>query len=146
MALFCDRMHRSTVVTIEVVPVVIVRTEVEVARAVAAGRSRPIEAVGARIAERRPVAIASGQLRKQIDECDDSPIQELAKRMRVAREIGMFKKENGVTVFQNTRYNEILEKRTKQGEQSQMSGEFMKKIFEAIHEESVRQQMEIINK
>lgn len=87
-----------------------------------------------------------GQLRKQIDECDDSLIQELAKRMRVAREIGMFKKENGVTVFQNTRYNEILEKRAKQGEQCQMSGEFMKKIFEAIHEESVRQQMEIINK
>ena len=87
-----------------------------------------------------------GQLRKQIDECDDSLIQELAKRMRVAREIGMFKKENGVTVFQNNRYNEILEKRAKQGEQCQMSGEFMKKIFEAIHEESVRQQMEIINK
>ena len=33
-----------------------------------------------------------------------------------------------------------------QGEQCEMSGEFMKKIFEAIHEESVRQQMEIINK
>ena len=87
-----------------------------------------------------------GQLRKQIDECDDSLIQELAKRMRVAREIGTFKKEHGVTVFQNTRYNEILEKRATQGEQCQMSGEFMKKIFEAIHEESVRQQMEIINK
>ena len=86
-----------------------------------------------------------GQLRKQIDECDDSLIQELAKRMRVAREIGTFKKEHGVTVFQNNRYNEILEKRARQGEQCQMSGEFMKKIFEAIHEESVRQQMEIIN-
>ena len=87
-----------------------------------------------------------GQLRKQIDECDDSLIQELAKRMRVAREIGQFKKEHGITVFQNNRYNEILEKRAKQGEQCQMSGEFMKKVFEAIHEESVRQQMEILNK
>ena len=87
-----------------------------------------------------------GQLRKQIDACDDSIIQELAKRMRVAREIGTFKKEHGVTVFQNNRYNEILEKRAKQGEQCEMSGDFMKKIFEAIHEESVRQQMEIINK
>jgi chorismate mutase len=87
-----------------------------------------------------------GQLRKQIDICDDNLIQELAKRMRVAREIGTFKKEHGVTVFQNNRYNEILEKRASQGEQCDMSGEFMKKIFEAIHEESVRQQMEIINK
>lgn len=32
------------------------------------------------------------QLRKQIDECDDNIIQELAKRMRVAREIGTYKK------------------------------------------------------
>ena len=87
-----------------------------------------------------------GQLRKLIDECDDSIIQELAKRMRVAREIGMFKKEHSVTVFQNTRYNEILERRASQAEQCGMSGEFMKKVFEAIHEESVRQQMEILNK
>jgi chorismate mutase len=39
-----------------------------------------------------------------------------------------------------------LEKRGAQGEQCGMDSEFMKKIFEAIHEESVRQQMEIINK
>ena len=86
------------------------------------------------------------QLRKQIDECDDNIIQELSKRMRVAREIGTYKKEHGITVLQAGRYNEILEKRGAQGEQCGMDSEFMKKIFEAIHEESVRQQMEIINK
>ena len=86
------------------------------------------------------------QLRKQIDECDDNIIQELSKRMRVAREIGTYKKEHGITVLQAGRYNEILEKRGTQGEQCGMDSEFMKKIFEAIHEESVRQQMEIINK
>ena len=32
-------------------------------------------------------------MRKQIDECDNNLMQELAKRMRVAREIGTFKKE-----------------------------------------------------
>ncbi|MCS3252972.1 chorismate mutase [Bacteroides ovatus] len=51
-----------------------------------------------------------------------------------------------MTVLQAGRYNEILEKRGAQGEQCGMDSEFMKKIFEAIHEESVRQQMEIINK
>ncbi len=87
-----------------------------------------------------------GQLRKQIDECDDNIIQELAKRMRVAREIGMYKKEHNITVLQSGRYNEILEKRGEQAKQCGMDAEFMIKIFEAIHEESVRQQMEIINK
>jgi chorismate mutase len=73
-------------------------------------------------------------------------VQELAKRMRVAREIGTYKKEHDITVLQTGRYNEILEKRGAQGEQCGMSAEFVKVIFEAIHEESVRQQMEIINK
>ena len=85
-------------------------------------------------------------LRKQIDECDDNIIQELAKRMRVAREIGTYKKEHDITVLQTGRYNEILEKRGAQGEQCGMSAEFVKVIFEAIHEEAVRQHMDIINK
>lgn len=86
------------------------------------------------------------QLRSQIDECDNSIIEILAKRMRVSREIGTFKKEHNITILQTERYNEILEKRGAQGELCGMSAEFVRRIFEAIHEESVRQQMEIINK
>ncbi len=86
------------------------------------------------------------QLRKQIDECDNNIIQELSKRMRIAREIGTFKKEHDMTILQTGRYNEILEKRGSQGALCGMDSEFIKNIFEAIHEESVRQQMEIINK
>ena len=86
------------------------------------------------------------ELRKQIDECDNNLIQELAKRMRVAREIGTYKKEHDMTILQTGRYNEILEKRGSQGALCGMDPEFIKKVFEAIHEESVRQQMEIINK
>ncbi|MBQ8502538.1 MAG: bifunctional 3-deoxy-7-phosphoheptulonate synthase/chorismate mutase type II [Bacteroides sp.] len=86
------------------------------------------------------------ELRKQIDECDNELIQTLSKRMRVAREIGTYKKEHNMTILQTGRYNEILEKRGSQGALCGMDNDFMKKIFEAIHEESVRQQMEIINK
>lgn len=86
------------------------------------------------------------ELRKQIDECDNNLIQELSKRMRVAREIGTYKKEHNMTILQTGRYNEILEKRASQGSLCGMSSEFVKKVFEAIHEESVRQQMEILNK
>lgn len=86
------------------------------------------------------------QLRKQIDECDNNLMQELAKRMRVAREIGTFKKEHDMTILQTGRYNEILDKRGSQGALLGVDAEFIKKVFELIHEESVRQQMEIINK
>lgn len=85
-------------------------------------------------------------LRRQIDECDNSIIELLAKRMRVSREIGLYKREHDMTVVQTGRYTEILDKRGAQGVLCGMSGEFMKVIFEAIHEESVRQQIDIMNK
>lgn len=87
-----------------------------------------------------------GQLRKQIDELDNQVMDILAKRMRVCREIGLYKKEHNMTVLQAQRYNEILDKRGAQGSLCGMDGDFIKKVYEAIHEESVRQQIEIINK
>ena len=85
------------------------------------------------------------ELREQIDECDNNLIELLAKRMRVSREIGVFKKEHDMTILQTGRYNEILHKRGAQGSLCGMDAGFIKQVFEAIHEESVRQQMEIIN-
>jgi len=85
-------------------------------------------------------------LRKQIDELDNELMDLLSKRMRVCREIGQYKKEHNMTVFQANRYNEILEKRGAQGSLLGMDPEFIANVFEGIHEESVRQQMEIINK
>lgn len=86
------------------------------------------------------------ELRKQIDELDNSIMELLSKRMRVCREIGQYKKEHNMTVLQTSRYNEILDKRGAQGSLCGMDATFVKEVFEAIHEESVRQQMEIINK
>lgn len=85
------------------------------------------------------------QLRHQIDELDNQLMDLLAKRMRVCREIGQYKKEHNMTVLQAARYNEILDKRGVQGAMCGMSAEFAAKIFENIHEESVRQQIEIIS-
>lgn len=85
-------------------------------------------------------------LRSQIDECDNSLLDILAKRMRISREIATYKREHNMTVVQATRYNEILDKRGAQGVLCGMSDEFVRTIFERIHEESVRQQLEVINK
>lgn len=84
-------------------------------------------------------------LRKQIDELDNQLMDLLAKRMRVCREIGQYKKEHNMTVLQTARYGEILDKRGAQGSLCGMDAEFVRKIFEEVHEESVRQQMEIVN-
>ena len=84
-------------------------------------------------------------LRKQVDELDNELMNILSKRMRVCREIGQYKKEHNMTVFQANRYSEILDKRGAQGALLGMSPEFIAQVFEHVHEESVRQQVEIIN-
>lgn len=83
--------------------------------------------------------------RKQIDEMDDQLMDMLAKRMRVSREIAHYKKEKNMRVVQTTRYAEIVDKRASQGAHCGMSADFIRRIYEAIHEESVRQQVEIIH-
>ena len=85
------------------------------------------------------------ELRLQIDEIDNKIIEILAKRMRVSREIAQYKKEHDMPVLQAGRYDEILTRRSQQGAQLDMSEEFIKEVFEAIHGESVRHQMQYIN-
>ena len=83
-------------------------------------------------------------LRAQIDELDNSLMELLAKRFRLCREIGTFKKEHNMTILQTGRYNDILEKRGTQAGLCGMNPKFAAHIFELIHEESVRQQLAIV--
>ncbi len=84
-------------------------------------------------------------LRQQIDRIDDELLELLDKRMRVAREIGQYKKEHSMPVIQAGRYNDLMQRRVNSAQEMGMSGEFMKSVLAAIHEESVRQQIEIVN-
>lgn len=84
-------------------------------------------------------------LRAEIDQLDDQLMNLLSKRLRICREVGQYKKEHNLTVLQSNRYSEILDKRGKQGVQYGLSAESVANIFEEIHQESVRQQLKIIN-
>lgn len=84
-------------------------------------------------------------LRQQIDELDNELLEVLNKRMRVSREIGQYKKEHRMPVLQIGRHDEIMQTRARLAEEMGMSGEFMRTVLAAIHEESVRQQIEIFN-
>lgn len=84
-------------------------------------------------------------LRQQIDRIDNELLEILARRMEVCRQIGHYKKEHAMTVVQADRYNNILDSRIQSASRMGMSAEFMKTVLLAIHDESVRQQIEIIN-
>lgn len=81
-------------------------------------------------------------LRAEIDKLDDRLLDLLARRMHVARDIGRYKKEHAMPVLQAARYEELLARRIAQAEELGMSGDFMRRVLQAVHEESVRQQME----
>ncbi|MCM1020873.1 MAG: bifunctional 3-deoxy-7-phosphoheptulonate synthase/chorismate mutase type II [Muribaculum sp.] len=84
-------------------------------------------------------------LRQQIDELDNELVEILNKRMRVCREIGQFKKEHRMPVVQIGRHDEIMQSRAQLAQEMGMSPEFMRTVLSAIHEESVRQQINIFN-
>lgn len=86
-----------------------------------------------------------GLLRQQIDSVDNELLEVLAKRMRISREIGCYKKEHRIPVVQANRFGDVIRTRVKLGEELGMSGEFLKSVLLAIHEESVRQQIEVLN-
>lgn len=84
-------------------------------------------------------------LRQQIDQIDNDLLEALSKRMRISRDIGQYKKEHSMPVVQTGRYDDILNSRAAAAEELGMNGDFMKTVYQAIHEESVRQQIEVLN-
>ncbi|WP_194850027.1 bifunctional 3-deoxy-7-phosphoheptulonate synthase/chorismate mutase type II [Nonlabens antarcticus] len=85
------------------------------------------------------------QLRAQIDIIDNSIIETMGKRMRAADSIGALKKTRNVAVLQSKRWNEILGKMILEGEQYNLSEEFILRVFKAIHQESINHQEKIVN-
>jgi chorismate mutase len=83
--------------------------------------------------------------RNRLDEIDDKLMELLVKRMAVAREIGAVKREKGLTVFQPFRYNKTIERYTKYCKDGKIDIEAVKSIFEAVHSESIRQQLRVVN-
>jgi chorismate mutase len=93
---------------------------------------------------RTPVGRDSiGEYRLHIDSLDDRIIELLAERMDVAREIGEYKLKHGMAIVQHDRYNEMLLSVERRAEAMGLTKSFINQIFRTIHEESVRQQMQL---
>jgi chorismate mutase len=85
-------------------------------------------------------------LRKEIDNIDNKLIELLSERINVSTKIAQIKKESNISVLQVNRWKKLLSDRIEYSNTKGISEEFIKEIFELIHEESVRVQDEIIKK
>jgi len=86
------------------------------------------------------------KLRTQIDLLDEQLLDLLTQRMQVVDEIGEQKKISGVTILQTQRRNEMLKSALEKGLQCGFSTEFIQKLFELIHHESIDRQVKIMNR
>lgn len=85
------------------------------------------------------------ELREQIDKLDDKLIQIFEKRMKVVEEIGKHKKANNITILQSQRWDDIVKNRIRLGSRKGLSEEFILKVFQAIHQESINKQTLVMN-
>jgi len=84
-------------------------------------------------------------LRAKIDIADTQLLNILSRRMQIADEIGKVKKSQNVAILQSQRWDEILNKMTKEGEENGLSQDFAESIFKAIHQESINHQKKVIS-
>ncbi|MFZ9387205.1 MAG: chorismate mutase [Chitinophagaceae bacterium] len=85
------------------------------------------------------------RLRQQINQLDDELMQILSRRMRVAEQIGDYKRQNNITILQTGRWNEIIERACQSGEKLGLSREFITRYFDAVHMESINHQKKIMD-
>lgn len=78
------------------------------------------------------------QYRKEIDDIDWEILSLLAKRAGVSKEIWQYKKDNNLSALQNDRWNEVLSNRQQTAKMLWLSQEFVTKIWNCIHDESVK--------
>ena len=84
-------------------------------------------------------------LRENIDKIDRDILTLLGNRMKIADEIGIYKKTNNITILQLNRWREIQQAQQSHGPKQGLSLKFIEKYLEALHQESIRHQTKIMN-
>ena len=77
------------------------------------------------------------KLRKEIDDIDSEILNLLAKRTDTVRKIGRLKREHHLEPLDEKRWKEVLESRLSLAYSLNLSSDFIKKIYDLIHENSL---------
>jgi len=80
------------------------------------------------------------KFRTTIDELDEQLLEIMARRMNISEQIGTLKKEQNLAPFQAERWQTLLRDRINKGKELKLNRDFIKKVFESIHMESIKRQ------
>lgn len=83
-------------------------------------------------------------LRAQIDRIDDYLVELMGERMEISEKIGELKKEYRLTIHQAERWAAIVKRALEKSKQTGLTEEFILKMFQQVHNESIRHQEKIM--
>lgn len=85
------------------------------------------------------------EYRSEIDRLDAEMIEILARRLNIVDAIGQYKKENNITILQLKRWSNIIQERLENGKNLGVNSDFLIKILELVHRESIARQAKIFH-
>lgn len=85
------------------------------------------------------------ELRCIINTLDNDLLELLAKRMAISTQIGEYKRDNNIIVLQVAHWKQIIESGTAKGNLLGLPKEFVKDLYQLMHDESIRRQTEVMN-
>lgn len=96
--------------------------------------------------------LASTDLRQQLEDLrqkigllDDRLFELLSTRMQLSEEVGTFKRENNITIFQQEHWAKMISNRLSKSDEYNLTERFIRQTMDAIHQESIRHQTKVMN-
>lgn len=84
-------------------------------------------------------------MRDKISGLDDKIFELLTARMLISEEIGMFKRENDITILQQEHWKQMIASRLGKAADLNLSEAFVREFMDALHQESIRHQTRVMN-
>ena len=78
--------------------------------------------------------------RQKVNLVDAQLIKLMADRFQIIKQIGEYKREKNLSIYQPNRWQDVMESRIRAGANKGMTEKFMKNLLFAIYEESVKKQ------
>ena len=86
------------------------------------------------------------ELRFIIQKLDTDLLELLAKRMAISTQIGEYKRDNNVIILQVAHWKKLIEGSLANAESLGLPKDFIKGLYQMIHDESIRRQTDVMNK
>ncbi|MBI2258378.1 MAG: bifunctional 3-deoxy-7-phosphoheptulonate synthase/chorismate mutase type II [Flavobacteriia bacterium] len=83
--------------------------------------------------------------RNKIGLLDDRIFELLSSRMKLSEQLAVIKQKNNMTILQEKHWKSVFDYRLGKANEYDLSEEFVQKMMEFIHQESIRHQLSIMN-